>query len=263
MSSVGTITQNNPAPRVVEGSTALQQVGQFVTIRTSGVRELVERLNAISTAAESQSTLSRVVRKASRIVMSKYKAQAELHEATGNLAKSVAIFKRTYDNGRGGRAVVDVIGPRQTGRSASVEGAESGNHAWLLEFGSGPRRPGTQNRRTYVNVHQMVNRKMTLHPGKSMNDDQFKNAGRGYYFLMGSLRERAGAGGKSGYSRDFAGPGSGGDGRKQHPITLKPGDVIAPMPALHLMRDVIASCERDVVSTLEAGLINAINARLN
>ena len=254
------ITQNNPSPRDVGGSSALEQVGQFVRIRTSGVRELVDRLNSLVTAVEANETLSKIVRRASRIVMNEYREMALRHEATGNLAKSVTTFKRSYDNGRGGKAVVDIIGPRQTGRNASQKGAESGNHAWLVEWGSGPRRPGTQGRRTYINVHQQINGRMKLHPGKSMNDDQFKNAGRGYYFLMGSLRER---GPGNSYSRDFAGPGDRGDGRDQHPITLKPGETIAPMPALHIMRDVIIACEGEVKMSLEIGLINAINARLN
>lgn len=254
------ITQNNPTPRDLGGSTALEQVGQFVTIRTSGVRELVDRLNSLVTTVEANETLRKIVRKASRIVMDEYREMALRHEATGNLAKSVTVVRRSYNNGRGGKAAVDIIGPRQTGGTASQEGAESGNHAWLVEFGSGPRRPGTQGRRTYVNVHQSINGRMKLHPGKSMNDDQFKNAGRGYYFLMGSLRER---GPGSSYSRDFAGSGDRGDGRGQHPITLKPGETIAPMPALHIMRDVITDCSGDVLTSLEIGLINAINARLN
>jgi hypothetical protein len=253
------ISQNNPTPRDLGGATGLEQANQFVTIRTAGVRELVDKLNSLATSLEANDALKKIVRRASRIVMNEYKAMAERHEATGNLAKSVTIVRRSYNNGRGGKAAVDIIGPRQTGRNASQEGAESGNHAWLVEFGSGPRRPGTQGRRIYVNVHQAINGRMQLHPGKSMNDEQFKNAGRGYYFLMGSLRERAGAGGKPGYSRDFAINGKG----KQHPITLQPGETIAPMPALHIMRDVIADCSGDVLSALEIGLINAINARLN
>lgn len=254
------ITQNNPTPRDLGGSTGLEQANQFVTIRTSGVRELVDRLNSLVTAVEANETLRKIVRKASRIVMDEYREMALRHEATGNLAKSVTVVRRSYNNGRGGKAAVDIIGPRQTGRNKSQEGVESGNHAWLVEFGSGPRRPGTQGRRTYVNVHQSINGRMKLHPGKSMNDDQFKNAGRGYYFLMGSLRER---GPGNSYSRDFAGPGDGGDGRKQHPITLQPGETIAPMPALHIMSDVITACSGDVLMSLEIGLINAINARLN
>ena len=261
--SMRSITQNNPTPRDLGGSSGLEQANQFVTIRTSGVRELVDKLNSLATAVEANETLRKIVRKASRIVMDEYREMALRHEATGNLAKSVTVVRRSYDNGRGGKAAVDIIGPRQTGRNASQQGAESGNHAWLVEFGSGPRRPGTQGRRTYVNVHQAINGRMQLHPGKSMNDDQFKNAGRGYYFLMGSLRERAGAGGKPGYSRDFAGPGPGGDGRKQHPITLQPGETIAPMPAHHIMQDVITATSGDVLMSLEIGLINAINARLN
>lgn len=259
LGAVPTITQNNPTPRDLGGSTGLQQTRQFVTIQTGGVRELVDRLKSLVTAVEANSVLSKIVRRASNIVKKEYKRSAGIHEATGNLAKSVRSIKRSYDNGRGGKAVVDVVGPLQTGREASQEGAESGNHAWLVEFGSGPRRPGTQGRRTYVNVHQSINGRMKLHPGKSMNDDQFKNAGRGYYFLMGSLRERAGAGGKSGYSRDFASI----NGREQHPITLQPGETIAPMPALHLMKNTIEACGSSVQRSLEAGLIRAINSRLN
>lgn len=260
MENLPSIARHNPVARDIDGSTGLAQAKQFVTIRTAGVRDLVNQLNELVGAVESDAILSKVVRRASRIVMEEYKTIAERHEATGNLAKSVTVIKRSYDNGRGGKAVVDVVGPRQTGNRSSMSGAESGNHAWLVEFGTDPRKPGTKGRRTYINVHQMVNRRMKLHPDKSMNDEQFKNAGRGYYFLMGSLRERAGAGGRPGYSRDFAG---GEDGREQHPITLKPGETIAPMPAMHIMRDVIEATERDVQTALEAGIINAINARLN
>jgi hypothetical protein len=247
--------RHNATPRDIDGTTALHQLNQFVTIRTSGVRNLYEQLDKMLGEALSDAILKHAVRTASKIVEETYKNKARQHVATGNLAKSVTTMPRNYKNANGSRAVVDVTGPRQTGNVGSQPGQESGNHSWLVEFGSGPRRPGTENRRTYVNVHQLVNRKMRLHPGKSMNDKQFANAGAGYYFLMGSLRER---GPGNSYSRDFAGTGPNGDGRKQHPITLKPGETIAPMPAMHLMRDTITECQADVLRTLESMLSAAV-----
>ena len=249
---MASITQHNATPRDIGGgTTALQQINQFVTIRTSGVRHFYEQLDKLAGSITADAILKQAVRKASNIIKAGYKDEASKHIATGNLAASVTVFPRTYKNANGSKAVIDVVGPRQTGNMGSQEGKESGNHAWLVEMGSGPRRPGTEGRRTYVNVHQMVNRKMQLHPGKSMNDKQFANAGAGYYFLMGSMRKR-GPGGS--YSRDFAGPGPGGDGRNQHPITLKPGETIAPMPGMHLMEDTITAHHRDVLRSLEASL---------
>jgi hypothetical protein len=252
---MATIRQHDATARDIGGTTALQQVGQFVTIRTSGARELFEQLDKLAGSITADAFLKRAVRTASQIIRDGYKDEASKHVATGNLAASVTTFSRVYKNSNGSRAAIDVVGPRQTGNVGSQKGKESGNHAWLLEFGSGPRRPGTEGRRTYVNVHQSINRKMQLHPGKSMNDKQFANAGAGYYFLMGSMRER---GPGSSYSRDFAGPGPGGDGRPQHPITLKPGETIAPMPALHLMQDTITAHHRDVLRSLE----NSLSAEL-
>ena len=247
--------RHNATPRDINGSTALQQLNQFVTIRTSGVRQLYEQLDKMAGETLSTAILKHAVRTASKIVEDTYKSKARQHVATGNLANSVTTVPRVYKNDNGSKAVVDVVGPRQTGNIGSQKGQESGNHAWLVEFGSGPRRPGTENRRTYVNVHQLVNGKMRPARGRSMNDKQFANAGAGYYFLMGSLRER---GPGSSYSRDFAGSGPNGDGRKQHPITLKPGETIAPMPAMHLMRDTISECQADVLRTLESMLSAAV-----
>jgi hypothetical protein len=87
-----------------------------------------------------------------------------------------------------------------------------------------------------------------------VNDDQFRRMGAGYYFLMGSLREPTRqSGGKPGYSKDFM---LGKDGRsgEQHPITLKPGETIAPMPATHLMEKTIQRTASEVQSLLIAGI---------
>jgi hypothetical protein len=154
-----------------------------------------------------------------------------------------------------------IVGPRQTGRQASRAGKASANHAWLVEFGSGARKPGSQGRRVYINVHQAINRKMNLRSTRrsfSTNDEAFSRMGAGYYFLMGSLNERAGAGGKPGYSRDFS--DSRGT-REQHPIVLRPGETIAPMPALKLMQNTIDSQQASVLALLRSGLERQITVR--
>lgn len=253
------ITRHDPVGRDVGGGqTALDRAGQFVSIRTAGVRELVERLKAMAGQVESDSVLRAAVRKGSKIVADEYREMATRVMATGNLAASVRVFHRKYKNRSGGRAHVEVIGPLQTGPVGTTASQASGNHAWLVEFGTDRRRPGTKGRRTYINVHQQVNRRMVLHPGISMNDEAFANAGRGYYFLMGSLYERANQpAGRPGYSRDFAD----GPGPRQHPITLKPGETIAAMPGQHIMEDVITATSGDVLRTLQGALVAAINAR--
>lgn len=254
------IHKHDPRGRDVGGGTGLERASSFIVVRTSGVRELVEELKALAGVVDSERVLSRAVRAGSKLIADDYRTIAERHGATGNLGNSVTIYKRRYKNRSGGNAVVDVVGPRQTGPVGTTNSTASGNHAWLVEFGTDRRRPGTKGRRTYVNVHVMVNRRMQLHrPGISMNDEQFAKAGRGYYFLMGSKMERANQPtARSGYSRDFS--DSYGT-REQHPITLKPGDTIAPMPALHIMEDVILANQSEVLREMSGVLIAAINAR--
>lgn len=246
------IVQGIGSPRILEsGETGLQRVSGFVNVRTAGARELVKNLLALSSQARSQQILRKVCRAAALPIMKTYAAEASKHEATGNLARSVTRVYREYESGG-----AMIVGPRQTGRGASRVSAESGNHAWLVEFGSGARKPGTKGRRTYVNVHQFINKRMHRH--SSMNDEQFAKAKSGYYFLMGSMDERAGAGGKPGYSRDFSDSyGS----RRQHPITLKPGDTIKPMKALGLMQKTIDSQAAGVLAILQASLAKEITIR--
>ena len=237
-----------------DGSTAVQQANQFVTVQTAGARDLVRTLRSLAAAATVPGILRKAVKQASDPIANEYRNKARRHEATGNLAASVTRKYKDYPDG----AVV-VVGPRQTGPVGSTPDRRSGNHAWLVEFGTGRRRPGTQGRRTYINVHQMINRRMTK--SGSFNNDQFASMGRGYYFLMGSIDEpsRQG-GGKSGYSKDFM---LGKDGRsgEQHPITLKPGDTIAPMKPLHLMEHTIRENASQCLSILRSALEKEINAR--
>lgn len=249
------LSQGTGAPNLSEdGLTGVERAGQFVTVRTAGARELVRRFRELAAAA-APDILQRIVRRASEPIFNDYKALAQRHEATGNLAASVTRKYKNYAEG-----AVAVVGPRQTGPVGDRPEARSGNHAWLVEFGTAPRRPGTRGRRTYINVHQMINGKMSR--SGSLNDEQFRSKGKGYYFLMGSLDYRRNqAAGRSGYSRDFAGPGPRGDGREQHPITLKPGDTIAGMPALHLMEDTIQANGNEVLAILKSELIKQINLR--
>lgn len=241
------------------GQTGVERANQFVTVRTAGARELVRRLNELVQAASSEQILASAVERAASPIREEYRNSAKQREATGNLYKSVGKPKIKTYAGEDGPAAVAVVGPRQTGAVGSRPGVESGNHAWLIELGTKERKPGTRGRRTYINVHQMINRKMRAAGG--FNNDEFSKMGRGYYFLMGSKYEREDARGRPGYSRDFAGPGPGGDGRPQHPISLAPGDTIKGMKPQGLMEKAINSAGGQALSILKAYLEREIAVR--
>jgi hypothetical protein len=256
-------TSFNALSRVFSsGLTGKQTTAGFVSMRLDGARELVKQLQGFVGVLESDDTLFKAVEYGARIIEDDYRRRASIHMATGNLAKSVGRKKVRYDNQSGGVVAVAVVGPKSTGTGGASDKDGSGNHAWLVEFGTEARRPGTQGRRTYVNVHQKVNAQMgPMRRVGRMDDEAFAKAGRGHYFLMGSLRERENQpAGRPGYSRDFAGPGKGGDGRKQHPITLKPGETIAPMPAHHWMQETIEIHRMNVYNAVIGVLKNAVSA---
>lgn len=247
------VSQGIGDARDIGGGTALQAANQFVSIRTDGVREFVDELYRIA-AAVAPRLLRGILTEAAVPVETTYTAFARAQMATGNLADSVTHKFKAYD-----RAAVMVVGPRQTGNAGSTDTAASGNHAWLVEFGSGPRAPGSNNRRAYVNVHQSINRRMRR--SGSLNSDQFANAGRGYYFLMGSINEPTRQGkGRAGYSRDFM-LGENGRSGPQHPITLRPGDTIAPIRGTHIMEKTISQTQAQVLSILSNGLQREIAKR--
>jgi hypothetical protein len=235
------ITQGLGSPRTFGGQTGKSLAEGFVTVKTAGIRELAERLEALAAQMGEPKALESAVKKAGEHIKRGYKAK--IRDATGNLSKSVYIKTKTYD-----AAAVAVVGPRQTGSGRGTEKDGSGNAAWLFEFGSGIRKPGTKGRRTYVNVHQMINGKMRRH--SSANDKQFANMSKGYYFLMGSKYEesRQALMGK-GYPHDF-----GHTGNKMHPITLHPGDTYARMPASHAMEKTISEQQGAVFNTLKAAI---------
>jgi len=235
------ITQGLGSPRTFGGQTGKSLAEGFVTVKTAGIRELAERLEALAKDISEAKTLEKCVKKAATHIEQGYKAK--IRNVTGNLAKSVKIKTREYD-----KAAVAVVGPLQTGTGNATEKDGSGNSAWLVEFGSGARKPGTKGRRTYVNVHQMINGKMRRH--SSANDKQFANMSKGYYFLMGSKYEasrQAGMG--KGYPHDF-----GYSGGKMHPVTLHPGETYGRMPASHAMEKTISEQQGAVFSTLKAAI---------
>lgn len=247
------IEQGIGAPQELDtGLTGVETANQFVRIRTAGVAGLVKRFEELANAATVPGTLRKVVRKASQPLFDEYKNLAQQREATGNLAASVTRKFVDYKEG-----AVCIVGPRQTGPVGDRPERRSGNHAWLVEFGTAPRKPGTRGRRTYINVHQSINGKFSRKG--SFNNTEFENMGRGYYFLMGSKFEPSRQGqGKAGYSRDFS--DSRGT-REQHPITLKPGDTIAGMPALGLMQKAIAARGSEVLGILTSLLEKEIAVR--
>ncbi len=251
------INQGQGAPRIVGGETSVNRTNAFVNIQTAGARELALELERVAGAMALPGLLKKATAQASKPIFDDYKAlvskpfAAGSGGATGNLAKSVKTKSVEYQAGKVG---VSITGPQSTGNRGADERDGSGNHAWLVEFGTERRRPGTQDRRTYVNVHQAINGKMKR--TGTMNDEEFARKGRGYYFLMGSVNEptRQGGSGK-GYSHDFASI----NGRKQHPITLQPGETIDPMPAYSPMQDTITANYRDVQTALFAALQAQIN----
>lgn len=243
------ITQGQGSPRDFGGRSGKQLAEGFVNIQTAGARDVAEELRRLaqSIGADADALLSESCKKAAEIIKARYKSK--VGRVTGNLSKSVRIKTKSYESG----AVVAVVGPWQSGRGASREGAESGNHAWLVEFGTGRRKPGTKGRRTYLNVHQMINKRMRR--AGSFNNDQFARMSKGYYYLMSSYNEptrQAGAG--KGYPHDFGFT----DG-KQHPVTLHPGETYGAMPAKHAMEQTISETGPEVLNTL----INSIRTKID
>jgi hypothetical protein len=244
------ITQGQGSPRDFGGRSGKQLAEAFVSVQTAGAREVAEELRRLadSIGADADRLLYESCRDAAKIIQRRYKAK--VGDVTGNLSKSVRIEKRVYPQDG---TVLAIVGPYQSGRGASQEGAESGNHAWIVEFGTGARKPGTKGRRTYLNVHQMINGKMKRRG--SFNNDQFANMSKGYYYLMGSINEptRQARMGR-GYPHDF-----GDTNGKMHPVTLHPGETYGAMPAKHSMEQAISESGSEALNAL----INGIQSKIN
>jgi hypothetical protein len=235
-------------PRDFGGQSARQIVEGFVSIQTAGAREVAKELELMALRAmkDPGQLKAKAAKKASEIIRKGYKSK--INNVTDNLGKSIVTRTRQYEG-----ATVAVTGPRVTGPVGADPELGSGNHAWLVEFGTGARKPGTQGRRTYVNVHQMINGKMKR--AGTFNNEQFASMGRGYYFLMGSKKERTRQAKMGvGYPHDFGSDAPG----EMHPITLKPGETIRPMPPQNLMQKTISENSSAVLASLIANMKNYI-----
>lgn len=226
----------------------LAKAEAFVRVRVTGVAPMIDTLDTLVGVFGRQDRLVKILEQAAIPIRNEYKKKALTHDATGNLAKSTTIKTKKYPSGN----AVAIAGPRQTGTQGATSKVASGNHAWLVEFGSnGPRKPSTRNRKTYVSVHKMINRKMTVHSVLE-DSEKFAKRSRGYYFLMSSWNEptrkpRAG----KGYTHDFLPDGG--------VYTLHPGETYGAMPAYHLMENTITTKASQVQSILRSGIIDAIN----
>lgn len=233
-------------PRTFDGGmTAREMLQGFVNVRTAGAREFAERLERAATAAgrDAQPLMLKAALAAGRPIAAAYKAK--INNVTGNLSKSVAVKKGK--NQYPGVAIA-VVGPQVTGAVGADPEKGSGNHAWLVEFGTGPRKPGTQGRRTYVNIHQAINGKMSR--AGTFNNEQFERMGRGYYFLMGSINVAQRRTGKGAFVPD----GKGGT----RPYYLEAGDTYPAMPAKHAMEKAVQAASPAALNVLR----EAINAQI-
>jgi hypothetical protein len=239
------ITQGEGVARDIGGSTGKSLAQGFVTVKTAGIRDLALKLQALAAKMGEPAALGNCVKEAAKHIENGYRSRVA--DVTGNLRKSIRTRIKSYPEDGG---VIAIVGPLQTGPVGANDKQASGNHAWMVEFGTGRRRPGTQGRRTYINVHQAINGKMSRH--SSANDQQFANMSKGYYFLMGSRDEptrqaRRGRGGNHDFYTDKK------TGR-QHPVTLHPGDEYGEMKPTNAMQNTITQEQQAVLSTLTAAL---------
>ena len=235
------------------GQTGAQRVGGFVTVQTSGVRDLARALLRAATAVGRDATkpLTDAAKKAAQPIMAAYKAN--INDVTGNLKRSVRVQagKRKYE-GLG----IAVAGPVHVVNSDEWDVLKkgAGNHAWLYEFGTGRRKPGSQKRRTYLNVHQEINGRMNKISnragGFAFDNEQFERMGRGYYFLMGSKNVPQRSSGKGAFVPD----GKGGT----RPYYLESGDTYPAMPASNAMEKAIQAASPSALNVLR----EAINAQI-
>lgn len=174
-------------PRIVgDGLTGREAVQGFISIRTAGAREVAKRLELIAARFDQNATAlkKKAIRQACQPLIRSYKAK--VNDITGNLRNSLRLTFKDY-----GGVLVGVVGPSHRVSSDEWDVNDkkgAGNHAWLIEFGTGPRKPGSQKRRTYLKVHEAINGRFgrMSRLSATFNNEQFERMGRGYYFLMGS-----------------------------------------------------------------------------
>lgn len=221
----------------------------FVRVTLDGLGPMLDTMDSVMNKLQKQESLAKILVKAGAPIKKEYKRLALLHDATGNLAKSTTHKTRKYPSGN----VAVIVGPRHTGTKGATDSQASGNHSWLVEFGSnGRRKPDRRGKRkTYISVHKMVNRKMSLH-APYVDSDSFGKMMKGYYFLMSSWRRptRQARAGK-GYTHDFLPDGG--------VYTLHPGETYGAMPPLGLMKKTLLAKGTQARDIAKAGIIEAIN----
>ena len=231
-------------PRILDGGqTGAQRAAGFVTVQTSGARELARELLRASTRFGRDATkpLTDAAKAAMKPVMDRYRQKARSNAVSGNLARSVRVQagKRKYEG-----VGIAVGGPVHVANAEEwdVEKKGAGNHAWLVEFGTGRRRPATQGRRTYLNVHEKINNSFRKLPngGNAFDNEQFERMGRGFYFIMGTKNNPHRKHG-SGYPHDFL-------------MALAPGQTYGAMPARHWMEESIREGSGAALQSLLAAL---------
>lgn len=215
----------------------------FVRVRLEGLGPVVDTLETVVGTMKSGELTLPIVRRAAEPIRRSYRDKAKAHDVTGNLYKSVKVKSKLYKSG----IAVAIAGPEHTGTMGATGEKPSGNHSWLVEFGSNGRRsPKTRGKRkTYINVHKLINRRFKL-VARLEDSDKFEKRSRGYYFIMSSFNEPTRQAKKgSGYPHDFF-------------MALAPGETYGAMPALGLMQKTIAERKSEVSSILRDGLIKAI-----
>lgn len=248
--------QGTTARVLPSGRTGREQTEGFIQIRLEGVDDLINALFRAATQVGENATprLNAACKKAMRDVMNNYKRI--IPDVTGNLRKSVRV--RGIKNQRAKGVGVAIGGPQHVVGGAGKDGKEwdvevkgAGNHAWLFEFGTGRRRPSTQNRRTYINVHQKINgrfKRIGDRDKKWFDNEQFEKMGRGFYFIMGSRDEptrKAREG--SGYPHDFG------------PFAIGPNETYGAMPPSNAMERAILASRSSSLAILTDAIRNEIN----
>lgn len=242
------------------GQTGVERVAGFTNIRTTGIADMARKLillaQRMGASDDGQKFLDQSAREASKPLFKKYKENlsgSPVGVVTGNLKRSVKTQKGKRKIEGVGVAVTGPSHKKASGGEWDIEfdppgGKESaGNHAWLVEFGTGRRRPGTQGRRTLVNLHDKVNSRFSRRPGVA-NDEQFARMSKssGVYFIMGS-KNTPGRKHGSGYPHDFL-------------MAIGPGETYGAMPAKHPMERAIESSHNEVQKSMTEAVRRRINA---
>lgn len=231
-------------PRILDsGKTAREALEGFVNIRLDGIAELTKSLEdaAFRCLKDPSRMLQKSAEQGLRPVQAAYRSS--VNSVTGNLRRSFRIRrgKKSYAG-----VYIAVGGPTHVvaGEKWDVEERGAGNHAWLLEFGTGRRKPGSQGRRTYVQVHRAINGRFSRkvrEPG-TVTNEEFERLGRGYYFLMGSKAK--------GFVKTAGG---------SRPFVLAPGETYGAVKAQNLMENAISASHHAVLASVRASLTKFID----